>query len=152
MTMSKHARHLLAKIGVLIGLIFGALFAASPIMWMFASSLKKNSDIFATPPRFITEHSSLDAYVAIFNDPQKVRFFINSYAVALSVTLLTLLVAILAAFAFSRFTFPGKRILNVSIISSHPGEDRRPDRPDLRRSFCGLTDCVDVRFLPEKEL
>ncbi|WP_175956583.1 carbohydrate ABC transporter permease [Schaalia sp. Marseille-Q2122] len=117
MNLSKRARHLLAKAGVLIGLTCGALFAASPIVWMFVSSLKKNSEIFATPPRLLTENSSFDAYLAIFNDPQKVRFFINSYAVALSVTLLTLLVAILAAFAFSRFTFPGKRILNVIIIS-----------------------------------
>ena len=45
------------------------------------------------------------------------RFFINSYFVALSVTALTLIVAILAAYAFSRFDFPGKRLINVIVIS-----------------------------------
>ena len=45
------------------------------------------------------------------------RFFINSYIVALSVTALTLLVAILAAYAFSRFEFPFKRSVNVVIVS-----------------------------------
>src|SRR5665647_648321 len=55
-------------------------------------------------------------YATIFTDPTKVRFFLNSYFVSLTVTLLTLLVAILASFAFSRYEFPLKRVLNVMII------------------------------------
>ena len=41
----------------------------------------------------------------------------NSYFVSLSVTVLTLLVAVLAAFALSRYEFPLKRVLNVVIVS-----------------------------------
>jgi len=84
---------------------------------MLSSSFKSNSEIFLSPPEVITDHFSLDAYRSIFSDSEKVRFFINSYIVALSVTALTLLVAILAGYAFSRFEFPGKRILNVAILS-----------------------------------
>ena len=36
---------------------------------------------------------------------------------ALSVTVLTLVVAILAAYAFSRFDFPAKRLINVVVVS-----------------------------------
>jgi multiple sugar transport system permease protein len=46
------------------------------------------------------------------------RFFFNSYVVVISVTLLTLIVAILAAYSFSRFTFRGKKIIHVFIIST----------------------------------
>lgn len=46
----------------------------------------------------------------------KVRFFINSYFVAGVVTLLTLIVAILAAYGFSRYSFRFKNTLNIFII------------------------------------
>ncbi|MBM6979185.1 MAG: carbohydrate ABC transporter permease [Actinomyces succiniciruminis] len=114
---TKRRRRLLAKAGVWVGLLLGAGFAALPIFWMLVSSFKPNAKIFATPPRIIEEGSSWAAYISIFHDSEKIRFFINSYFVALSVTVLTLIVAILAAYAFSRFEFPGKRILNVLVIS-----------------------------------
>ena len=102
---------------VVIGLLLGAIFAAGPVLWMLSSSFKSNTQIFELPPRLLTESFSFDAYVAIFTNPEAVRFFINSYIVAGSVTILTLLVAIQAAYAFSRFEFRGKRVLNVIIIS-----------------------------------
>lgn len=108
------------RIGIaftVLGLVLGAVFAAAPVVWMFFSSLKTNPEIFSYPPELITVNSSLDAYVAILNDPRQLRFFLNSYLISLSVALLTLLVAIHAAFAFSRYEFPGKRTINVVVIS-----------------------------------
>lgn len=116
-SLSTRTAGVIKVICVWVGLILGAVFAAFPVVWMVFSSFKPNPKIFANPPKFIEEGMSLGAYVAIFHDPGKVRFFINSYFVALSVTLMTLVVAILAAYAFSRFDFPGKRLLNVLIIS-----------------------------------
>ena len=97
--------------------MLGAIFAAAPVLWMLSSSFKSNTEIFELPPRLLTDSFSFDAYIAIFTDPEKLRFFLNSYIVAGSVTLLTLFVAIQAAYAFSRFEFRGKRILNVMIVS-----------------------------------
>ncbi|WP_295839228.1 carbohydrate ABC transporter permease [uncultured Microbacterium sp.] len=110
-------RRRLAKVGVLLGLLLGAVFAAGPVLWMLSSSFKSNTQIFELPPRLITDTFSFDAYVSIFTNPETVRFFINSYVVAGAVTILTLLVAIQAAYAFSRFEFRGKRIVNVIIVS-----------------------------------
>ena len=110
-------KRLLMKAGVIVALLTGAVFAGFPVVWMLSSSFKSNTEIFEYPPRFITEAFSFDAYIAILTDPEKVRFFINSYVVALSVTALTLLVAILAAYAFSRFEFRFKRPINMIIVS-----------------------------------
>lgn len=115
--MSVQTRKNTARIGLLVGLVLGASFAAGPIVWMLSNSFKSNTEIFELPPRLITESFSFDAYLAIFTDPEKVRFFINSYVIAFSVTALTLLVAIQAAYALSRFDFRGKRILNIVIVS-----------------------------------
>lgn len=105
------------RISVVAGLLAGAFFAGFPVLWMLSSSFKRNTEIFASPPRFITETFSFDAYARIFADPAKVRFFINSYVVSLSVTLLTLFVGMMGAYAFSRYEFRLKKPINVIIIS-----------------------------------
>lgn len=115
--MTRIQRRRLSQVLVLIGLVIGGLFAGLPVLWMLSSSFKRNTDIFAYPPQLIPSNPTLEAYTAIFTDPVKVRFFINSYLVSLSVTVLTLLVAVLAAYALSRYQFPFKRVLNVLIVS-----------------------------------
>lgn len=101
-----------------LGLAVGLVFAAFPILWMFFTSLKSNTEIFALPPRLLPKVFTLEAYTAIFSDSEKLRFFFNSYLVAGVVTALTLLIAILTAYAFSRFNFRFKNALNVFIIST----------------------------------
>lgn len=105
------------KVLLSILLILGGLFAGFPIVWMICSSLKDNSAIFSWPPRFFDETASLSSYIAVLTDSAKVSFFVNSYIVAASVVLITLFVGILAAYAFSRFDFPGKGIFNSLIVS-----------------------------------
>lgn len=105
------------KIIMSILLAAGGVFAAFPILWMFSSSLKDNSAVFSWPPKFFDKTASLSAYIAVLTDSDKVRFFINSYIVAASVVIITLFVGILAAYAFSRFDFPGKGIFNSLIVS-----------------------------------
>lgn len=110
-------RHRTARVLVVGALITGAFFAAFPVLWMLSSSFKSNTEIFEFPPRLITENFSFTAYAKILADPVKVRYFINSYVIALTVTVLTLAVAIMAAYAFSRFQFRFKKIFNVVIVS-----------------------------------
>ena len=74
---------------VYLGLAVGLVFAGFPILWMFFSSLKSNTEIFSLPPRLLPDEFTLAAYRSIFSDPAKVRFFLNSYLVAGVVTLLT---------------------------------------------------------------
>ena len=115
--MTKRTQLILARIGVAAGLLLGAAFAGLPVLWMLSSSFKSNTEIFEFPPRLITEAFSFQAYATIFADPEKVRFFINSYVVSGVVTILTLLIAIMAAYAFSRFEFRFKKPLNMIIVS-----------------------------------
>ena len=63
------------------------------------------------------ETFSLDAYIAVLSDEKNLRFFFNSYAIAGIVVLVTLVIALLSAYSFSRFNFPGKKFINTIIIS-----------------------------------
>lgn len=114
--MSVKKKRFAMKTGLLAGLLAGAIFAGFPMLWMLASSFKSNPNIFAYPPKLVDESFSPGAYASIFNDPAKIRFFLNSYLISLSVTALTLLVAILAAYSFSRYDFRFRKALNMAII------------------------------------
>jgi multiple sugar transport system permease protein len=104
------------KTGLYVALLAGAIFAAGPVVWMLSSAFKSNADIFAYPPRLIAKSFSAGAFTAMFNDPQEIRFFVNSYVVGLSVTALTILVSVVAAYALSRYKFALREPLKVMII------------------------------------
>jgi multiple sugar transport system permease protein len=115
--LSRSAETRIKKVLVILALLVGAVYAGFPVVWMVASSFKSNADIFAYPPRLITESSSFSAYVAVLTSSEQVRFFINSYLVSGLVTICTLVVGILAGYSFSRYQFRFKRPLNMLIIS-----------------------------------
>jgi len=115
--LPKSAKAGITKALVLIALSIGAIYAGFPVLWMLSSSFKPNPEIFAYPPRFITESFSFNAYKVVLTNPEKVRFFINSYLVSTLVTLFTLIVGTLAGYSFSRYNFFFKKPLNMIIIS-----------------------------------
>lgn len=114
----KRKKDKLLTLGLLAGLGIGLVFATFPIYWMIGSSFKSNTEIFALPPTVLPKIFTVEAYVSIFSDKQKLRYFLNSYLIAGVVTVLTVLVALLAAYGFSRFSFRGKAGLNTMIIST----------------------------------
>ncbi len=114
--LSKPAKTVMAKALVIIGLLLGAVYAGFPILWMLASSFKSNTEIFAYPPRLITESFSFDTYTVVLTNPEKLRFFFNSYLVSILVTIFTLIAGTLAGYSFSRYEFIFKKPLNMIII------------------------------------
>jgi multiple sugar transport system permease protein len=100
------------------GLLIGFIYAAFPILWMLFASLKTNTEIFSLPPRLFPKVFTVQPYINIITNSTKVRFFLNSYLVASIVTVLTLVVSILSAYSFSRYTFKFKKALNLFIIAT----------------------------------
>lgn len=115
--MTARTRKALLTTLLLAGLLVGAVYAGAPVLWMLSNSFKPNTEIFAYPPTLVPELFTVDAYVSILTDPTKLRFFINSYVVALAVVAFTLFAGIMAGYAISRFDFPFKKTLNSLIIS-----------------------------------
>ncbi|NBT54926.1 MAG: carbohydrate ABC transporter permease [Betaproteobacteria bacterium] len=76
-----------------------------PFYWMINTSLKPASEIFLSPPTFISSNWSLDAYVTVLTQRPFVRYFLNSLVVTLGTTLLSVTLAAFAAYGFTRF-FP----------------------------------------------
>jgi ABC-type glycerol-3-phosphate transport system permease component len=76
-----------------------------PFYWMLNTSLKPASEVFASPPTFVSAHWSLGAYGSLLADRPVARYFLNSLVVALGSTVLSVLLAALAAYGVTRF-FP----------------------------------------------
>jgi ABC-type glycerol-3-phosphate transport system permease component len=84
------------------------LVGAFPLFWMLSTSLKPSGEIFATPPRLVPLHPTLDNFVRLFADTRFLLFFENSLAVAGATVLLTLTVSALGAYSLTRYTLRGR--------------------------------------------
>lgn len=98
---------------VLLGAV--ALF---PLYWMALSSLLPTSQLFYTVPRFIPAHSNAEAYVALFGRTAMVSWLRNSTFIAAGTTVLSLMLAVLAAYALSRFDFRARRVLGLVFFTT----------------------------------
>jgi glycerol transport system permease protein len=89
-------------------LVVYMLFALIPLYWMFSISLRTNEETmstFATLP----QHVTFENYKVIFTDPSWYWGYINSIIYVLMNTVMSVLVALPAAYAFSRYRFLGDK-------------------------------------------
>ncbi len=98
--MTLRKRH----IGLLI--YFGVLLL--PIYWMLNMSLRTNADILGGFA-FVPTDPTLDNYLKIFTDPSWYSGYINSIIYVSINTVISLSVALPAAYAFSRYRFFGDK-------------------------------------------
>lgn len=95
-----------------------SVFVLFPIFWMVSVSFRPNMEIFTIPPAWLPVTFTTEAYQTLFSTPQYLRTFANSYFVALAVTVISLFLATLAGYGFSRFDFTGNRIIQLFIIGT----------------------------------
>jgi glycerol transport system permease protein len=89
-------------------LIFYLTLLLLPIYWMLNMSLRTNADIMSSFQLF--PHSmTLDNYRKIFSDPSWYSGYINTMIYVSINTLISLVTALPAAYAFSRFRFIGDK-------------------------------------------
>ena len=89
-----------------------------PIYWMIVTSLKPNASILRLPLEFWPGEFTGANYRAILSDGLFPIYYKNNLIVSLATTVLTLLIAIMAAYAFSRFPFRGSRALQMLFLST----------------------------------
>jgi multiple sugar transport system permease protein len=118
--MGYRTRRLLGRIGTYILLTFIALLILMPLVWMVSTSFKPRAWLFAPEIYWIPPVPSLVNYERLFNNPATpiLRWFINSVYVATLVTLLILIIDALAAYAYARMEFPGRKILFTLLLAT----------------------------------
>jgi multiple sugar transport system permease protein len=73
-----------------------------PLYWMLISGFKTQAEIFADPPTFIPHAPTLDAFRFVIINQNILRYLRNSLVIAIPVTLLTVVLSSMGAYAMSR--------------------------------------------------
>jgi multiple sugar transport system permease protein len=96
----------------------GAVLMIAPFVYLLATSFKGNA--YVLTPEVLPEKPTLDNYVRVLTAEGFGRYFLNSVIVATSSTALSVLLSSMMAYAFARFTFPGReaifRILLIGLM------------------------------------
>jgi multiple sugar transport system permease protein len=87
-----------------------------PLAWMAISGFKGKTEVLRSPFQFFPEIWRFDNYIKIAQDPQFARAMIITFFGALIFTALSLAINSLAAYAFARLEFFGKRFWWVYCI------------------------------------
>ena len=123
-TSKQRVVKVLVQIGLYLFLGFMALIVVFPFYWMIISSLKSLQEYELTNPTFYPHEIHFENYANAFDEMNMARLFMNTVYVGVVSTLLSLVVTILAAFAFARLEFKGKNTFFAMLLATMmiPGE------------------------------
>lgn len=100
----------------IVGLIFIIFFIFLPVVWLALTAFKLPVDAYTTKLFFTP---TLKNFRAIFSPPRSFGPMVwNSFVVSGITVLITIPIAALASYAFSRFAFRAKNALLVSVLST----------------------------------
>ena len=102
-------------------LAFLLIFTALPMAWMVITSLKTQLAALQYPPQWWPEEVTFENYLRLLSPNNAIgheflQYFWNSLYVSILSTILGVVVAVPAAYAFSRFRFPGRQALFFSVL------------------------------------
>jgi multiple sugar transport system permease protein len=106
------------RAGLYALLVAGAAVMLLPFVWMVATSLKPEADVFRYPTELLPRAPTLVAYREVWQRIPFGRFFVNSLVFAGGVTLLSLFLDSLTAFALARLRFRGRELCFWLILAT----------------------------------
>ncbi len=95
-----------------------ALIWAFPLYWGVISSLKPEDEVVRPYIELWPENLTFSHYYTAIFDTQIVTWYINSIAVAVGVTVITIATSMLCGYALSQLKFPGRKALWWLILAS----------------------------------
>ena len=111
--MSRAQRRILGRIGFYLLMLVIILYTVFPFYWAIVSSLKPPSEMFRVdffPPLHFAN------YAAVFEGQPFARNIMNSVLVSVSTVILSLALAVAAAYALGRIQFRGRSVLLFTIL------------------------------------
>jgi multiple sugar transport system permease protein len=102
------------------------LFIFLPVLWLFSASLSTQVELFTVPPHWIPQHPTFQNYLDIIFPGQAASSVPRTFAVALlnsikiasAVTIISIAIGSLAAYALVRIPFGFNRFIQVGILAT----------------------------------
>jgi multiple sugar transport system permease protein len=92
-------------------MVLCAVVMIGPFVWMLLASLKTDADVRSVPPTLIPDPFTGDNYTRVLDAFDFWRFTLNSIGIAIASTVLQLVTATMAAYAFARIEFRGRNLM-----------------------------------------
>ena len=105
---------------LLLWLVAGVLVSVwvFPVLWGLLTSFKTERDVLAYPPKFIFEPTLANYREVLFGTSSILPNLWSSIVVATASTVLTMLIAVPAAYALARLRFPGKKSSGFYVLAT----------------------------------
>ena len=87
-----------------------------PLAWMLSVSFRPNIEVTKIPPDWLPQVFTLEGYRKFFQSTRYMTVFLNSFFISIVVTVLSLALGALAAYALARFRFIGQRSVLMFLI------------------------------------
>lgn len=109
----------LRRVLVHLVLIITCAISIFPVLWTVSTSLKPEADVLRYPPVWIPNPVELSGYrEALSGASRLLRYMGNTVIYAVASTAISVILASLAGYAFSRFRFPGRQLALLSILGT----------------------------------
>ena len=105
------------KILRVVGLAFFTLITLFPLYTVLISSIKPLADV-RSAFRWVPSRITFAPYADIWSTIPLARYFLNSLLISLGATVISVFVAILAAYAISRYRFSGRGVFSLIVLST----------------------------------
>lgn len=98
-------------------MIVAAIVWLVPIIWMISLALSSNQALQRSSQSLLPNSFTLSNVLSVFTTGNLGRWFLNSAVVTITATVLTVLFASMAGYAFAKVEFPGKRVLFAIVLA-----------------------------------
>ena len=120
-----------------------------PLLWALSTALRPELETVSADFHWLPQTWTLDAFAKTLGAGNVVRWLFNSFLVALLVTVVTMAISLMAAYAFSQLRFRGRAVLFGIAMLALPAavrgaagaavphhEPARPDQHAMPASCC----------------
>ena len=104
--------------GTYLILILFSLIYLIPILWMLICSFKPDAELFVYPPKLFPTAFSFENYIDAWNRGDFGLYFKNTTIVAVSATILTVVINTMAGYAFAKYRFRGSTAIFLFFLST----------------------------------
>jgi multiple sugar transport system permease protein len=91
---------------------------AFPLLWVLSLSLKSGPETLQSPPSLFPTDPQWGNYSQVLNTTPIGRYLLNSLVLVVASVVGALLLAVPAAYALSRFVFPGQRAFSRALLAA----------------------------------
>jgi len=114
----KQLSPIIGKISLNIIITAVGIITLVPYFFMVTSSLKSTAEIMAWPPIIWSKNPNWENVTALFTEFPANLWILNSFIVAIAVTLATIFLCTLAGYAFAKYNFKGKNKLFIFMVAT----------------------------------